>query len=104
MCPGGKSCFSSRSSYTGRHSTAIQNDVSRVSRPKRSDVHPLSTVSDEGLASNVVVSSVPSGPFSWMIRSNSASLKGRIYPGEHQAIVSRELWDRVHATLQESPR
>ena len=23
--------------------------------------------------------------------------KGNVYPGEHQAIVSRELWDRVHA-------
>jgi hypothetical protein len=30
--------------------------------------------------------------------------KGRVYPGEHQAIVSRELWDRVHAVLRESPR
>jgi DNA invertase Pin-like site-specific DNA recombinase len=30
--------------------------------------------------------------------------KGNVYPGEHQAIVSRELWDRVHQVLQESPR
>jgi site-specific DNA recombinase len=30
--------------------------------------------------------------------------KGQIYPGEHQAIVSRNLWDRVHDLLQESPR
>ena len=30
--------------------------------------------------------------------------KGNVYPGEHQAIVSRELWDRVHRILQESPR
>ena len=30
--------------------------------------------------------------------------KGNVYPGEHQAIVPRELWDRVHQILQESPR
>ncbi len=30
--------------------------------------------------------------------------KGQSYPGEHQAIVDRELWDRVHVILQESPR
>jgi site-specific DNA recombinase len=30
--------------------------------------------------------------------------KGNVYPGEHQAIVPRELWDSVHAILQESPR
>jgi site-specific DNA recombinase len=30
--------------------------------------------------------------------------KGAAYPGEHEAIVSRELWDKVHAILQESPR
>src|SRR5215213_10057525 len=30
--------------------------------------------------------------------------KGKVFPGEHQAIVPRELWDRVHAVLQESPR
>jgi DNA invertase Pin-like site-specific DNA recombinase len=30
--------------------------------------------------------------------------KGTSYPGEHQAIVPRELWDRVHAVLTESPR
>jgi site-specific DNA recombinase len=30
--------------------------------------------------------------------------KGQVYPGEHQAIVSRELWDRVHVLLKESPR
>ncbi len=30
--------------------------------------------------------------------------KGQSYPGEHEAIVSRALWDRVHAVLQESPR
>ncbi|MBL9063168.1 recombinase family protein [Tabrizicola sp.] len=26
------------------------------------------------------------------------------YPGEHDAIIDRETWDRVHAILQESPR
>ena len=30
--------------------------------------------------------------------------KGESYPGEHDAIVDRETWDRVHAILQESPR
>src|SRR4051794_14461320 len=30
--------------------------------------------------------------------------KGQVYPGEHQAIISRDLWDQVHASLQESPR
>jgi DNA invertase Pin-like site-specific DNA recombinase len=30
--------------------------------------------------------------------------KGTSYPGEHQAIISQELWDEVHAILQESPR
>jgi DNA invertase Pin-like site-specific DNA recombinase len=30
--------------------------------------------------------------------------KGQSYPGEHAAIVPRDLWDRVHAILQESPR
>jgi hypothetical protein len=30
--------------------------------------------------------------------------KGNIYRGEHEAIVLRELWDRVHAILQVSPR
>jgi DNA invertase Pin-like site-specific DNA recombinase len=30
--------------------------------------------------------------------------KGKVYPGEHRAIVTRELWDSVHAILQESPR
>jgi DNA invertase Pin-like site-specific DNA recombinase len=32
-----------------------------------------------------------------------AAHKGQVYPGEHQAIVSRELWDRAHAMLQTSP-
>jgi site-specific DNA recombinase len=30
--------------------------------------------------------------------------KGTAYPGEHEAIIDRALWDRVHAILQESPR
>ena len=30
--------------------------------------------------------------------------KGNIFPGEQIAIVSHELWDRVHAILTESPR
>ncbi len=30
--------------------------------------------------------------------------KGVAYPGEHQAIVDRVLWDRVHTVLRESPR
>jgi DNA invertase Pin-like site-specific DNA recombinase len=30
--------------------------------------------------------------------------KGQSHPGEHEAIVSPELWDRVHGILQESPR
>ena len=30
--------------------------------------------------------------------------KGEGYPGEHEAIIDRETWDRVHAILQESPR
>jgi hypothetical protein len=30
--------------------------------------------------------------------------KGNVYPGEQAAIVPRELWERVHAILTESPR
>lgn len=30
--------------------------------------------------------------------------KGDNYPGEHDAIIDNETWDRVHAILQESPR
>jgi DNA invertase Pin-like site-specific DNA recombinase len=33
-----------------------------------------------------------------------AAHKGQVYPGEHQAIVPRELWDQAHAILQTSPR
>jgi DNA invertase Pin-like site-specific DNA recombinase len=30
--------------------------------------------------------------------------KGTAYPGEHEPIVSRDLWDKVHAIMEESPR
>ena len=30
--------------------------------------------------------------------------KGESYPGEHDAIIDRETWNKVHAILQESPR
>jgi site-specific DNA recombinase len=30
--------------------------------------------------------------------------KGKGYPGEHQAIIAQDLWGKVHAVLQESPR
>ena len=30
--------------------------------------------------------------------------KGESFPGEHDAIIDRQTWDRVHAILQESPR
>jgi DNA invertase Pin-like site-specific DNA recombinase len=30
--------------------------------------------------------------------------KGNVFAGEHRSIVTRELWDRVHAILVESPR
>ena len=30
--------------------------------------------------------------------------KGTSYPGEHQAIIDRKLWDQVHAILKQSPR
>ena len=30
--------------------------------------------------------------------------KGTAYPGEHESIISQELWDSVHAILKESPR
>ena len=30
--------------------------------------------------------------------------KGTAYPGEHQPIISRALWDKVHGILRESPR
>ena len=33
-----------------------------------------------------------------------AAHKGQVYPGEHQGIVPRELWDQAHAVLQISPR
>jgi len=33
-----------------------------------------------------------------------AAHKGQVYPGEHQGIVPRDLWDRAQAVLQISPR
>lgn len=30
--------------------------------------------------------------------------KGEAYPGEHKAIITREVWEAAHAILQESPR
>jgi len=30
--------------------------------------------------------------------------KGAAYPGEHEAIITRTLWDKVHGILRESPR
>jgi hypothetical protein len=30
--------------------------------------------------------------------------KGTSYPGEHEAIIDRGLWDKVHALIKESPR
>src|SRR5689334_20624434 len=30
--------------------------------------------------------------------------KGKAYPGEHEPIIDRDLWDKVHAILKESPR
>jgi site-specific DNA recombinase len=33
-----------------------------------------------------------------------AAHKGTAYPGEHQAIIDRTLWDRIHSVLKESPR
>lgn len=30
--------------------------------------------------------------------------KGTSYPGEHAAIIDRDIWDKVHAILKESPR
>lgn len=32
------------------------------------------------------------------------SHKGTIYPGQHEGIISQELWDEVHSILQISPR
>src|SRR5258708_32392617 len=30
--------------------------------------------------------------------------KGIAYPGEHEAIIDRKLWDQAHAILKQSPR
>jgi len=32
------------------------------------------------------------------------SYKGQTYPGEHQAIITRDLWDKVHSILKENYR
>ena len=37
-------------------------------------------------------------------KRREAPFKGESYPGEHDGIIDRETWDRVHAILQESPR
>ena len=47
--------------------------------------------------------------FVYRILNNRAYLgeavhKGESYPGEHDEIIDRETWDKVHAILQESPR
>ncbi len=53
---------------------------------------------------------------SWSTRATSTQLlsnrvylgeavhKGTAYPGEHEAIVPRALWDKVHAILREQLR
>jgi DNA invertase Pin-like site-specific DNA recombinase len=33
-----------------------------------------------------------------------AAHKGKVYPGEHEAIIPRDLWDRAHAVLAEHPK
>jgi DNA invertase Pin-like site-specific DNA recombinase len=33
-----------------------------------------------------------------------AAHKGKVYPGEHEAIIDRALWDRVHAVLAQHPK
>ena len=38
------------------------------------------------------------------VYTGDAVRKGTAYPGEHEAIVSRDLWNRVHGILGESPR
>ena len=45
----------------------------------------------------------------WRLLSNRIYIgeithKGESHPGQHEAIISRDLWDKVHAILQESPR
>jgi DNA invertase Pin-like site-specific DNA recombinase len=47
--------------------------------------------------------------FVYRILNNRAYLgeavhKGNSYPGEHDAIIEREMWDKVHLILTESPR
>ena len=38
------------------------------------------------------------------VYAGDAVHKGTAYPGEHEAIVARAVWDKVHAILRESPR
>jgi DNA invertase Pin-like site-specific DNA recombinase len=38
------------------------------------------------------------------VYAGEAVHKGTAYPGEHAAIISRDLWDRVHSILKQSPR
>jgi len=47
--------------------------------------------------------------FIYRVLSNRAYIgeavhKGESYPGEHDGIIDRETWDKVHAILRESPR
>ena len=44
------------------------------------------------------------GNFRLALQGLRALHKGKAYPGEHDAIIGADLWDRVHAILQESPR
>jgi site-specific DNA recombinase len=44
----------------------------------------------------------------WRILKNRVVLgevvhKGTVYPGEHEAIVDRKLWDKAHAIMRENP-
>jgi site-specific DNA recombinase len=45
----------------------------------------------------------PIAPLS-LVYIGEAVHKGVSYPGEHQAIIDRKLWDQVHAILKHSPR
>jgi DNA invertase Pin-like site-specific DNA recombinase len=38
------------------------------------------------------------------VYAGEAVHKGTAYPGEHKAIIARDLWDKVHAILRDSPR
>jgi hypothetical protein len=48
-------------------------------------------------------------PFLYKLLNNRVYIgdavhKGTAYPGEHAAIVGRDVWDQVHSILRESPR